>query len=183
MTIAEIVEIESNRKEQAQFGVVHLLKESNFYRAHDWSAWLLKTFPVSEEPMKPTVKRLKNGYLEVWVGFPVTSLGKFIPEAEGVVFNHVSDNQIDVVIPITDDIASSDTEQVRALVDEWKESLPIVEDKKQRRESREVSEFAPRVTRITDVLARIISFPLESKSPLEAYEFLRDLRMQVAGMF
>ena len=55
--------------------------------------------------------------------------------------------------------------------------------KKQKREDREVAEIAPRITRMSDVLGRILSFPLESKSPMEAWEFLRQLRQQVAAMF
>ena len=82
MTIAEIVEIESNRQASDQYGVIHLLKENNFYRAHDWSAWLMTKFPMGEAKNKPlniSAKRLKDNYIEAWVGFPVASLGKYIP--------------------------------------------------------------------------------------------------------
>lgn len=44
MTIADINEIEQKRDKE-QFGVIHLLVENGFYRAHDWSAWLMTTFP------------------------------------------------------------------------------------------------------------------------------------------
>ena len=57
------------------------------------------------------------------------------------------------------------------------------EQKKTKREDREVSEAAPRITRMSDVLARIVSYPIESKSPMEAWEFLRQLRQQVSAMF
>ena len=185
MTIAEIVEIESARKEPEQFGVVHLLKEQNFYRAHDWSAWLMSTYPVGEAvntPLRISAKRLKNDYIEAWVGFPVTSLGKYIPDDDSVIFIPVNDNQIDVVVPLPDEIAGLDCEAIRRMVDEWKGQLPLTEGKKQKHEEREVSEAAQRVFRITDILGVILSFPLESRSPLEAFEFLRKLRQQVAGM-
>lgn len=89
MTIAEIIEIESARKEPEQWNVVHLLKEGEFYRAHDWSAWLMSVFPFGEALNKPlhiTAKRLKDGYIDAWVGFPATSIGKYIPNDGSVEF-------------------------------------------------------------------------------------------------
>ena len=187
MTIAEIIEIETQRKEPEQYGLVHFIKEQNgFYRAHDWSAWLMSTFPFGEaknNPMAITARRMKDGYIDAWVGFPLTSLGKYIPDDGSVQFLPVNDNQIDVKIDLPEDVLNADYESVRGHVDEWKAKQPINEGKKQRREDREVSESAPRVIRISDVISRIISFPLESKSPIEAWEFLRKLRQQVAELY
>ncbi len=186
MTIAEIVEIESNRQTPDQFGIIHLIKENNFYRAHDWSAWLMTKFPMGEAQKKPlniSAKRLKDNYIEAWVGFPLTSLGKYIPNDGTVTFNPINDNQIDITIPLSEEYTSVDPEIFRKHIDEWKESLPMNEQKKTKREDREVTEVAPKITRMSDVLGRIVSFPLESKSPIEAWEFLRQLRQQVAAMF
>lgn len=186
MTIAEIVDLESQRTSPEQYGVVHLVKEQSFYRAHDWSAWLMSMFPVGEaanNPLRVSAKKLKDGYIEAWVGFPVTSLGKFIPDDGSVVFTPVSDNQIDVTVSLPEELLSEDSDTIRALVDEWKGQQPLNDGKKQKREEREVADVAPKVTRISDVLGRILSFPLESKSPMEAYDFLRILRQQVAGLF
>jgi len=68
-------------------------------------------------------------------------------------------------------------------VDAWKESLPMNDGKVRKRESHEIAEAVPRITRISDIIGRVLSFPLESKSPMEAYEFLRSLRQQIAAMF
>ena len=38
MTIAEIIGIETKREEATQWNVIHLIKEGDWYRAHDWSA-------------------------------------------------------------------------------------------------------------------------------------------------
>lgn len=186
MTIAEIVEIESNRQSSDQYGVIHLLKENNFYRAHDWSAWLMTKFPMGEAKNKPlniSAKRLKDNYIEAWVGFPVASLGKYIPNDGTVKFNPVDDNHIEIIIPLPEEYLNVEAETFRKGVDDWKESLPMNEQKKTKREDREVSEAAPRITRMSDVLARIVSYPIESKSPMEAWEFLRQLRQQVSAMF
>lgn len=186
MSIAEIVEIESNRKSPEQYGIVHLMKEDNFYRAHDWSAWLMSQFPIGEavnSPLRISAKKLKDGYIKTWVGFPVTSLGKYVPDNGEVVFSPVSDTQIDVTISLPEEYQNADYEALRNAVDEWKAQLPLNDDRRRKRDEREVSEAAPRVMRISDVLGRILSFPLESKSPIEAYDFLRDLRQKVVEMF
>ena len=122
MTIAEINEIEKKRDKE-QFGVIHLLIENGFYRAHDWSAWLMTTFPFGEavnKPLRISSKRLKDGYIEAWVGFPVSSLGKYVPNDGSVKFNPVSDTQIDVSIELSDDLMDATYDEIRQFVDAWK---------------------------------------------------------------
>ena len=119
MTIAEIRGIEENRKDPAQQCVIHLMREGNFYHANDWSAWLMLNFPISKEPLTPTAKRLKDGYIHAFVGFPVTSLGKFVPD--DVEFKAVTDTQIDVTT--TADFGDATYEDLRSQVDAWKDGL------------------------------------------------------------
>lgn len=181
MTIAEIVKIETER--EGCLNVVHLIREGNFYHANDWSAWLMTKFPIGEavnKPMNVTAKRLKDGYVHAFVGFPVTSLGKYVPNDGSVTFTPVSDAQLDVTLNV--DFGDATVEDIRAQVDEWKESLPLT-DKKQKRDSREASEAAPRAMRLSDIVGRLLSFPLAEKSPLEAWEFVRQLQQQAVNMF
>ena len=88
MTIADIIKLETDRNNS--FNVVHLIKEGNFYHANDWSAWLMTKFPIGEainKPMNVTAKKLKDGYIHAFVGFPVTSIGKYVPNDGSVTFN------------------------------------------------------------------------------------------------
>ena len=184
MTIADIIKIETDRQDPKKFGVVHLIKEGNFYHANDWSAWLMTQFPVGaakEKGITPTTKRLKDGYIHTFVGFPVSSIGKYMPQEETAGFNPVSDTQIDVTLNV--DFGDATYEDVRGQVDKWKESLPLTESKPQKRESRETSELAPRATRLSDVVARILSFPLANKSPMDAWEFVRKMQQEAAQLF
>lgn len=182
MTISEIRKIEEDR--EGALAVVHLIKEGSFYHANDWSAWLMTTYPIGEavrKPMAVTAKRLKDDYIHAFVGFPATSIAKYVPNDDSVEFTPVGDSQIDVVLNV--DFGEATTEQVRQMVDEWKESLPMQESKKQRREDREIVGEAKRITRISDVLVRIISLPMEDISPKQAYDILRDLRRQISDIF
>lgn len=182
MTIAEIRKIEEER--EGALAVAHLIKEGSFYHANDWSAWLMTTYPIGEavnKPMVVTAKKLKDDYIHAFVGFPATSLAKYVPNDGSVEFKPVGDSQIDVVLNI--DFGQAATEEVRQMVDEWKNSLPIQENKKQRREDREIVGEARRITRISDVMAKIISLPMEDISPKQAYDILRDLRRDISALF
>ena len=186
MTIAEIIELESARQQPEQWNVIHLLKEGDFYRAHDWSAWLMSAFPfgeAAEKPLKVIAKKLKDGYVDTWLGFPASSIGKYVPNDGSVDFKPVSDTQIDISIELPADIGEVSFESLNNLKEQWKSSLPVAENKKQRREDREAHEQAPRIMRFSDILARIVSIPMEEISPKEAYDILRDLRRQVSAMF
>lgn len=186
MTIAEIIDIESARQEASSWNVIHLIKEGEFYRAHDWSAWLLQKFPIGEaveKPLKVITKKLKNEYVDAWCGFPASSIGKYIPNNGSVEFTPVSDIQIDVKIELPDSIGELSFENLNKQKEEWKASLPVSENKKQRREDREMSEQAPRNIRFTDIIARILAVPIEDISPREAYDILRGLRRDVTSMF
>ena len=110
MNIAEIRELENSRKSPDMYGRIHFIKEGNFYRAHDISAWLIFMMPFSEaiKNIKIFAKKLKDGYIDAWLGFPLTSLEKYIPNDGTVTFVPINDTQIDVMIVPTDDILASD---------------------------------------------------------------------------
>ena len=187
MTIAEIIAIETDRKEPEKWNLVHLIKEGDFYRAHDWSAWLMSTFPIGEAVNKPlhiTAKRMKDGYIDAWVGFPSASITKFIPNDGSIDFLPISDTQIDVRIEIPAEIGEVSFENLNRMKEEWKSTLQLNDNgRKQRREDKEVLETAPKIMRFSEIANVILSYPIEAKSPMEAWEFLRQLRRQIAVLF
>lgn len=129
MKLAEIRQIEESRKDQ--MNVVHLIQEGAFYHAYDWSAWLMSKFPIGEaksKPMAVTASKLKDEYINAFVGFPATSMSKYIPNDEIAEFKPVGDTQIDVVLNV--DLGDATVEDVRKMVDEWKDSLPLKQGKK-----------------------------------------------------
>lgn len=185
MTIAEIRKIEEARQDTAQLNVVHFIKEGNgFFRAHDWSAWLLKTFPPNGEiaGMSVTAKRQKDGYVDAFVGFPATSIRKYIPDADAAGFQQVDADHFTVTVELTPDIGEVSFDNLSAQKEEWKATLKV-SDKKSQREEREAAQQAPRLMRLTDVIGHIAALPLEDISPREAYDILKDLRRKVLAIF
>lgn len=185
MTIAEIVEIETARQESSTWNVIHLLKEGDFYRAHDWSAWLMSAYPFGEaveKPLKVLAKRMKNGYIDAFCGFPASSIAKYVPNDGSVDFNPVSDTQIDVTIEIPAEIGEISFDNLNRMKEEWKSGLPL-NDKRSRREDREAQDYAPRFMRMSDIIGRLVSLPMEDLSPREAFDILRDLRKQAIALY
>lgn len=159
--------------------MAHLIKEGNFYHANDWSAWLLTQFPIGvskERPMSVTAKRMNSGYIHAFVGFPVSSIAKYIPQEDTSAFLPVNDSQIDVTLKI--DFGSATCDDIRKQVDEWKETLPLTEGK-QKRESRAAAQAAPKAMRLTDIMGQVLAFPLADKSPREAWEFIHKLQQRL----
>ena len=182
MKLIEIRQLEETR--EGQMNVVHLIKEGAFYHAYDWSAWLMSKFAIGEaknKPMVVTASKLNDDYINAFVGFPATSIGKYVPNSEIVEFRPVEDTQIDIVMKV--DLGDATVEDIRKMVDEWKESLPLRMTKKQSREDKGVSKSAPRIMCITDIISRVISIPLEDISPKQAYDILRDLRRDISALF
>ena len=77
--LKEILEREKERGFLEQCGKMHLFREGTFYRAYEWSAWLCCRY-INE--FKPTKRELKSevGETIVYVGFPITSLSRYVPE-------------------------------------------------------------------------------------------------------
>lgn len=185
MTIAEIIAMETARQEPAQWNVVHFVKEGDFYRVHDWSAWLMSRFPfgeAAEKPLNIIAKKMKDGYIDAFWGFPASSVGKYIPNDGSVDFKPVSDTQFDVCIEIPAEIGEVSFDNLNRMKEEWKNALPL-QNKKQKREDREAQEYAPRFMRMSDIVGRLVSLPMEEISPKEAYDILRDLRRQALALY
>ena len=187
--ISEILEIEKDRNENDKWNVIHLFKEGGFYRAYNWSAWLIVTFSYNDDVRKETKdrkplavsrKKLKNSADDfVFVGFPLKSLDKFVPNNIG--FNPITDTQIDVTV----DLSYGDDTTYDDLYEEyetWKDSVKMSEDKQ--KHEKVISDnvtIAPHS--ISSVMAQVLSYPLESKTPIENMEFISLLKSQLASLF
>ena len=194
MSIAEILEIERNREESSTWNVIHLFKEGSFYRAYEWSAWLITVVSFNDavrngtqdrKPLTVTRKKDKNSDgTFVFVGFPLNSLDKYIPN--GIEFKPISDNQIDIQIELSADIGEVSFDAISKKIDEWKDGVPIKEEKQKKGKSDESTPFvmsSDRPMSITGIMTQIIAYPLEQKSPMEVVAFVSIIRKELAMLF
>ena len=117
-SIAEIFEIEKDRQDSAKWNVIHLFKEGSFYHAYEWSAWLVSEVAYNDEvrqqtqdrkPLSVTHKRVKNtDGTFAFVGFPLNSLDKYIPQSCQMDFKAVSDTQLDIYIELPAELGELD---------------------------------------------------------------------------
>lgn len=187
--ITEILDIEKDRNEREKWNVIHLFKEGGFYRAYNWSAWLIVTFSYNDEVRKETKdrkplavsrKKMKSTETDfVFVGFPLKSLDKFVPSNIG--FAPITDTQIDVTIDLSynDDVTYESLEEE---YETWKDGIKMSEEKpKYEKTVSDSVTITPRS--ISSVMAQVLSYPLESKTPIENMEFISMLKSQLASLF
>ena len=89
--IADVLATERNRQQPTEWNKIHLFQMGDFYRAYEWSAWLIVAITYSDKvrhqqqgdrkPLKVSKKTLASGGSDFcFVGFPIKSLEKFVPE-------------------------------------------------------------------------------------------------------
>ena len=173
MQLKEVFSKEQSRKEVVDYRTIHLIPEGTFYRAYEWSAWLCHRY-VSQ--FKPTHRLLKNTEDSVvFVGFPMTSLDRHIPE--GATLAEQEDKTIALILAETV-FGETTTEQLQTDFANWKKSVPLVKTKEQgtKNQDKNVKSEAS----VEEVLKRILAYPIEQHSPMEAMAFLSEIKQQLS---
>jgi len=120
--ITEILEFEDDRNDREMQRVIHLFQEGSFYRAYEWSAWLmcrcLHEFKVTHRRMKGIEQSV------TLIGFPVTSLSKWVTQYIGR--HDVSDKHIILTLPEDAVTDMADEGKAAESFAEWKSNQPIV---------------------------------------------------------
>lgn len=154
---------------------MHLVKEGTFLRAYQWSAWLcVRHFP----DLKVTHRVLKGGEDIVFVGFPLTSLERYTPE--GAVAERVDETGADLLLPTSVLEPEATAQTLLSDFANWKQSQPLTEASR-KREAEEKREAERRDhPRLTDVMLRIMAYPIEQHSPMECMAFLSEVKQQIS---
>ena len=172
--LAEILQKERERATIEQCAVIHLFQEGTFYRAYEWSAWLCHRY-VKE--FKPTHRILKDSDDSiVFVGFPLTSLERYTPEGASVAV--AGEKCVDMVLPGGVFAPDADAESLGEEFDAWKQGVPMTEASKKR--IAEEQGKVERQPRLTDVMHRILAYPIEQRSPMDCMAFLADIKQQIS---
>ena len=154
------------------YRTIHLIPEGTFYRAYEWSAWLCHRY-VSQ--FKPTHRLLKNTEDSVvFVGFPMTSLERHIPE--GATLAEQEDKTIALILTETV-FGETTTEQLQTDFANWKKSVPLVKSKTN--SELRIKNFELKNDEL-DILKRILAYPIEQHSPMEAMAFLSEIKQQLS---
>lgn len=173
--LKEILEKESQRTALEQCSVIHLFKEGTFYRAYEWSAWLCVHYFTE---LKVTHRVMKSGEDIVFVGFPLTSLERYMPA--GADAQPDGEAGIDVALPAATFPPEATPETLQAAYANWKQAQPLTEASKKRQEAEKSMAGRNAHPRLTDVMLRILAYPVEQHSPMECMAFLSDVKQQIS---
>lgn len=190
MKLTPALEFEKLREDAESWNKIFLHKDGKFFRAYEWSAWLIKTLVCSEAFQKERgdVKILAaNRYVTkkgeyVSVGFPLESLSKYMPNYEGVDFETIEDYAtFTVEMSEEEDVTY---EALQAAFMEWKQSLPEKDTRGVQKATRSTARVDSEGSRVGmfQILSQVMSYPLESKTPSDNAEFIASLKRQLAAL-
>ena len=190
MKITPTLEYEKLRQDPQSWNKIYLHKDGKFFRAYEWSAWLIKTAVCTEEMQKQRgdQKMLQaNRYVTkkgeyVSVGFPLESLAKFMVGFDGFDPSTVED-YAEFALASTDD-ASTSYEELNAAFETWKQSLPEKDTKQGQKPVHGGAGVDTEGGRVGmfQILSQVLSYPIESKTPAENAEFIAGLKRQLASL-
>jgi len=196
---SEILKIENSPRESARDKrTVRLVKMGAFLRAYDWSAWLVKRYG---SPLNVGLDK-GDGAGHVFVGFPISSADKFVPEgcesikdAEGVesqwIFPATSFPPEENYDILDKEYVKWQSETLTALESELKEKKRKKETKGQgytaQRQQVSEDDTAPEDVsasplRLTDVARQILRFPLDRRSPDDCVRFIRQIQGELLDL-
>lgn len=190
MKLSPALEFEKLRQDADSWNKIFLHKDGKFFRAYEWSAWLIKTVACSEEFQKQRgdVKILAaNRYVTkkgeyVSVGFPLESLAKYMPAFGDVDFSTIED-YAEFTVALSGD-GEATYEQLQKAFLEWKQALPEKDTRGGQKPSHQVANIDTEGGRmgLFQILSQVLSYPLESKTPSDNYDFIALLRRQIASL-
>ena len=173
--LKEILEKEKECNTLEQCAVIHLFREGTFYRAYEWSAWLCVRYFAE---LKVTHRLLKSGEDIIFVGFPLTSIDRYTPEGSAVLPS--GDKSIEMTLPTEAFAPEVDMESLRKDFENRKQCQPMTEASKKKVEEEKARTERNAHPRLTDIMLRILAYPIEQHSPMECMVFLADIKQQIS---
>ena len=171
--------IESGRKTAGDCRLIHFCKEGNFYRAYEYSAWLAVRY-AGELNVTRRYSKAANGDI-VMVGFPLSSLQKFTPEGVTPVFS--DDGQLmTMTIPAERFKEDETLEKMQEEFQNWKHSVEASNKNGQGEGGGKPTSQQVKSSCLTDIMHKIITFPIEQKSPMECMGFLAEIKKEISAI-
>lgn len=109
------------------------------------------------------------GETVVFIGFPITILAIYLPEDAHAATNE--DKSVVVTLPPSVFQESDDIEKKKEEFRNWKDNVPMAQAKKRSLSDDLKSNAEKQPHRISEVMLRILAFPVEQKTPMECMGF------------
>ena len=206
--IADVLQIERNRQEATEWNKIHLFQMGDFYRAYEWSAWLIVVIAYNDEvrkqskdrkPLKLSHKQLANSEdTFCFVGFPIKSMEKFIPTRTGFESTENKHIIVTITLPQPKDGTEIDYERLSKAFTEWKTAISvsnkedIIDENGNPRPPKPKTDKKTPVTTTTQVatatvasggiISQILGYQLQEHTDIDNRMFIASLQKQIAGI-
>lgn len=190
MKLTTALQFEKQRQDADSAHQVILNKDGKWYHIYDYSAWLLKTVVCTEEMQQARgdAKMLTVTHCQsktgdyVMAGFPLESTAKYIPNYTSCREMEGGDMCIDIQLP--DELANLTPDEMMAKYEEWKQSVPVKENRKNMRQitSGDTKPAALARSGVFGIISEVLSYPVEQKTPAENIEFISQLKQSIVGL-
>ena len=190
-SLTEVFAIESDRATSDKWNKIHLFKMGDFWRAYEWSAWLISVITYNDAARQATkdrkplhVTRMSRTDIEgtyCFVGFPVRSLEKYIPTREN--FESIDDKHVVVTItlPQPTDGSELNEELLVTAVNQWREGIELKKKKKDKADSSADDLMAGNQHPTGGgILSQIMAYPLSERTAIENIQFIQSLKQQLS---
>lgn len=190
MRLTPALAYEKLRQDVDSMNKIILNKDGRWYHVYEWSAWLLKTVVCTEEmqqargdakPMAVSHCNTKTGDY-VMAGFPLESVAKYIPEY--IDMKEMEDGDLCIGITLPDELAALTPEEMTAAYEEWKQAQPLKENRKSVRQitSGDTKFAALARSGVFGIVAEVLSYPVEQKTPAENIEFISQMKQRIVSL-
>lgn len=199
--LKEVFAIEDSREQKGEWNTIHLFKMGGFLEAYDWSAWLISQVTFNDDVRTQTkdrtpikVRRHKRTDIEgtyCTVGFPATSLDKYIPERT----DFKMDGEAHCIATVT--LPPSTIDDMRKQYTDWVNAQPIEgpREKKQKPHAADAAAEPAQATQTAQtaqstqqipakagILSQIMAYPLSDSTPADNAAFIASLKQQIADI-
>ncbi|MBO4382246.1 MAG: hypothetical protein IKV77_12990 [Alistipes sp.] len=190
--LEEVFASEWDRENPSEWNKIHLYKMGDFWRAYEWSAWIISVITFSDNVRmgarnrKPLhVTRMVRADVEgtyCFVGFPIKSVEKYIPEREN--FESVDDKHVVITIVMPSDGTEITFDRLSEEVRKWKETIEITERKPKKDKMVKEIPVVDAGLRPAGggILAQILSYPLAERTAVENIRFIESLKGQITAI-
>ena len=206
--IADVLQIERNRQEATEWNKIHLFQMGDFYRAYEWSAWLIVVITYNDEvrkqskdrkPLKLSHKQLANSEdTFCFVGFPIKSMEKFIPTRTGFESTENKHIIVTITLPQPKDGTEIDYERLNKAFAEWKTAIPvsnkedIIDENGNQRPPKPKTDKKTSITTTQQVatatvasggiISQILGYQLQEHTDIDNRMFIASIQQQIAGI-
>lgn len=180
-SLKDILQIEGER-DASSLWTVHLFKEGSFWRAYEWSAWLFVHYITEYQLTHRRLKQSEDTY--ILLGFPETSLNRIA--ASGHTQEFVDEHHIKMIVSDDSEKPECSAENWQSLLNTLKDSIALKESapaKEQKKNNQFFDNPLRRVSSMSEIGRKILAYPLESRSPLDAMQFIAELKNDVSSLF